>query len=133
MGKKYYVLTARYVSCFSHKQAAEAWTQHNEKAKAANSMVQSALAYLHQDDSEVLAKDTLAGLEEAIEAFVPDPLNHYARYRQTGVSAFVDPNSDEIATKPSAETMELAKAHIVSRAWSHEPLWEVVYLLVGNL
>lgn len=117
--------------CHYHKQAAEAWTQHNEKAKAANSMVQSALAFLHQDDSEVLAKDVLAGLEEAVESFVPDPLNHYARYRQTGHSAFVDPDSDETVNKPSAETMELAKSHIVSRAWSHEPLWEVVYLLVG--
>lgn len=103
----------------------------NEPAKAAASMVQSALAFLHQDNSEVLAKETLAGLEEAIESFVPDPLNHYCRYRQTGVSAFIDPDSDELATNPSAETLALAKSQIVSRAWSHEPIWEVIYLLVS--
>ncbi|CAB9523671.1 Inherit from NOG: N-ethylmaleimide-sensitive factor attachment protein, gamma [Seminavis robusta] len=114
-----------------HKNAAEAWRQMNEPAKAAASMVQSALAFLHQDNSEVLSKDTLSGLEEAVESFVPDPLNPYCRYRQTGVSAFIDPDSDEIATKPSAETLELAKNHIVSRAYSHEPIWDVIDLLVG--
>jgi len=116
---------------FYHKQAAEAWRQMNEPAKAAASMVQSALAFLYKDNSEVLSKDTLAGLEEAIESFVPDPLNHYCRYRQTGVSAFIDPDSDETATNPSKETLEMAKNQIVSRAYSHEPIWEVIYLLVG--
>jgi hypothetical protein len=114
-----------------HKQAAEAWRQMNEPAKAAASMVQAALAFLHQDSSELLSKDTLAGLEEAIEAFVPDPLNPYCRYRQTGVSAFIDPDTDEVATNPSAQTIELAKNHIVSRAYSHEPIWDVIYLLVS--
>lgn len=116
---------------FYHKQAAEAWRQMNEPAKAASSMVQSALAFLHQDNSDVLSKETLSGLEEAVESFVPDPLNHYCRYRQTGVSAFIDADSDETATKPSAGTLELCKNHIVSRAYSHEPIWEVIYLLVG--
>ena len=116
---------------FYHKQAAEAFRQMNEPAKAASSMVASALAFLHQDNSDVLSKETLAGLEEAVESFVPDPLNHYCRYRQTGVSAFIDPDSDETATNPSAHTLEMAKNHIVSRAYSHEPIWEVIYLLVG--
>jgi hypothetical protein len=114
-----------------HKQAAEAWRQMNEPAKAAASMVQAALAFLHQDTSELLSKQTLAGLEEAIESFVPDPLNPYCRYRQTGVSAFIDPETDEVATDPSAQTLELAKNHIVSRAYSHEPIWDVIYLLVS--
>lgn len=116
---------------FYHKQASEAWRQMNEPAKAASSLVASALAFLHQDNSDVLSKETLAGLEEAVESFCPDPLNHYCRYRQTGVSAFIDPDSDETATKPSAHTLEMAKNHIVSRAYSHEPVWEVIYLLAG--
>lgn len=114
-----------------HRSAAECWRQMNEPAKAAASMVQAALAFLHGDTSDVISKDTLAGIEEAIESFVPDPLNPYARYRQTGVSAFIDPDSDETATNPSAQTLEFCKNHIVSRAYTHEPILEVIYLLVG--
>jgi len=114
-----------------HKKASEAYRQMNEPAKAAKSLVDAALAFLHQDTSDVLSRETLAGLEEAVESFVPDPLNSYCRYRQTGVSAFIDPDSDETAEKPSEHTLEMAKNHIVSRAYSHEPIWDVIYLFVG--
>ena len=114
-----------------HKSAAECWRQMNEPAKAAASEVKAALAFLHDDTSDVIAKDSLTAVEQAIECFVPDPLNPYARYRQTGVSAFLDPESEETATNPSAQTLEFCKNHIVSRAYTHEPILEVIYLLVG--
>jgi tetratricopeptide (TPR) repeat protein len=112
--------------------AAEAWMQMNEPGKAASSKVSAALALTWGDDSSALPRAALAALEESVEAHVPDPLNPYARYRQTGVSAYVDPNSeDETVENPSAESMALAEQHIVSRPYAHEAVQEVVYLFIA--
>jgi hypothetical protein len=111
-----------------HCKAAEAWTNMNEKAKAATSKVKAAVALNYGDESTLLSKEALAGMEEAIEAFVPDVLNPYARYRQTGVSAFVGP--DESIANPSPENLALAQEHIVTRSYSHEPLQELCHMLV---
>lgn len=111
--------------------SAEAWMQMNEPGKAASCKVQAALALTWGDESSLLPRAALAALEEAVEAHVPDPLNPYARYRQTGVSAYVTPDSDETVENPSAEAMELAEQHIVSRPYAHESVQEVVYLLIS--
>ena len=111
-----------------HKKAATAWTEMNEKAKAAQSQVQAAIALNYGEEGTLLSKDAVAGLEEAVEAHVPDVFNPYARYRQTGHSAYIDPDSDETAEHPSAETLEMAESQIVTRSYSHEPLQELVYL-----
>jgi hypothetical protein len=126
-----------------HKQAAAAWTQMHETAKAAASIVAAALAF-HSNDTtssssssssssslQYLSKEALTGVEEAVEAHVPDPLNPYARFRQTGVSAYIDPNSDETAEHCSAATKELAAAHLVSRPYAHEPVGQLVSLLAS--
>jgi hypothetical protein len=116
-----------------HQKAAEAWTQGHEMAKAAGSKVNAALV-LHGGDhlsARRLSKEALASMEEAIEAHVPDPLNPYARYRQTGCSAFVDPDSDETVETVSAETLEMARAHLVTRAYSNEPIQKLLHLLTG--
>jgi hypothetical protein len=114
-----------------HLSAADAWKNMNEPAKAAASKVQAALALIWGDEASLLPKLALEALEESVEAHVPDPLNPYARYRQTGVSVYVDPESEEIASKPSARTLELARQHIVTRAYAHESVQEIVYLLVS--
>ena len=114
-----------------HLDAAGAYQNMNEPAKAASSKVQASLALIWGDDSRLLPKVALQSIEEAVEAHVPDPLNPYSRYRQTGVSAFINPNSDETADDPSPEALELAKQHIVTRAFAHESVQEVVYLLVS--
>jgi hypothetical protein len=111
--------------------AAEAWHNMNEPAKAASSKIQAALVLVWGDESSLLPKIALEAVEEAVEAHVPDPLNSYARYRQTGVSAYVNPDSEETALNPSPEALELAKQHIVTRAYAHESVQEVVYLLVS--
>lgn len=115
-----------------YKKASEAWKQMNEKAKAAASLIEAAIA-LNKGGAagRTLSKEALAGIEEAIEAHVPDPLNPYSRYRQTGHSAFIDEDSEETPEKCSAETMELAKQHIVTRSYSHEPIQELVYMLLS--
>jgi hypothetical protein len=122
--------TRRRESAGLHSKAAEAWTNMNEKAKAAGSKVQAAVALNYGDESRLLSKEALAGMEEAVEAHVPDVLNPYARYRQTGHSAFIDPDSDESVTSPSPENLALAAEHIVTRSYAHEPLLKLVVMLV---
>jgi ATP/maltotriose-dependent transcriptional regulator MalT len=71
-------------------------------------------------------------MEEAVEAHVPDVLNPFARYRQTGHSSFVDPTSgDETVENPSPETLAMAREHLVSRSYAHEPLQKLAGLLAG--
>lgn len=114
-----------------HLSAADAWRNMNEPAKAASSAIQAALALIWGDESSFLPKMALEAIEEAVESFVPDPLNPYARYRQTGVSAFINPDTDETAANPSSESLELAKQQIVIRPYAHEPLQEVMYMLLN--
>lgn len=100
----------------------------NEKAKAAQSQVQAAIVLNYGDESRLLSKESLTQLEEAIEAHIPDLFNPYARYRQTGNSAFL--GEDETIANPSRESLDMAEAHVVSKAYAHEPLFELVYLMV---
>jgi hypothetical protein len=114
-----------------HKKAAEAWMQMGEKSKAAKSHVLAAIALSYNQQGTLLSKEALQGMEEAIEAHVPDLLNPFARYRQTGVSAFIDPDSDETVENPTPESLQMAKEQIVTRSYSHEPLIELVNMLVS--
>jgi len=129
-----------------YSDAANAYTQMGEKGKAAKCRLQSALAYTWNDDddegveptsSKVLSKKALECVEEAVEAHVPDPLNRYARYRQTGTSAYMDPNSDSATAKTadtptfSKQTMELAMNALVTTPFAHEPLIDLVSTLVS--
>jgi hypothetical protein len=116
-----------------HRKASFAWTQMNEKSKAGKSQIQAAIALQDPEDEDsrrLLSKEVLTQMEEAVEAHVPDVLNIYARYRQTGRSAYLADGETIGETKPSLETMELAKSQIVTTAYAHEPLQDLVYLLV---
>lgn len=115
--------------CFLN--ASDAWLQMNEPGKAADSKVAAAKALTWGDDSNMLPKMALAALEEAVEAHVPDPLNPYSRYRQTGISDFINPESDETAENPSPETLSFAEQHVVSRPYAHESVQDVVYLFIS--
>jgi len=123
--------TKREIGRKLHLSAADAFRNMNDTGKAAASKVQAALALMWGEESRMLTKVTLEALEEAVEDHVPDPLNPYARYRQTGSSAYVDPETDETAIDPSPETLELAKQHIVTRPYAHESVQNVLYLLVS--
>eukprot|EP00980_Cylindrotheca_fusiformis_P006488 scaffold1378_cov137-Cylindrotheca_fusiformis.AAC.1 len=114
-----------------HLKSADAWQNSNESAKAAACKVQAALALIIGDESRLLPGVALTALEEAVEAHVPDPLNPYSRYRQTGASLYVNADVGETAENPSPEAVELAKQQIVSRSYAHESVQEVVYLLVS--
>jgi hypothetical protein len=116
-----------------YKKAAEAWTQMGETAKAAETQIKAAFSIvgntsMNGDTSVVISKDALTALEEAVEAFVPDLFNPYARYRQTGRSAFI--TDDETVETSSPQSIQLAESHIATRSYSHEPLQQVVHILV---
>ena len=114
----------RKEGCKLYNDAANAFQQMGETGKAADCMVSAALALMWDDETTFLSKEALAKMEEAVEAHVPDPLNRYARYRQLGVSAFDDPESE--SDVPTAETMALAKDHMITKAYAHEPLHKLV-------
>mmetsp|Transcript_26251 Transcript_26251/g.72083 ORF Transcript_26251/g.72083 Transcript_26251/m.72083 type:complete len:521 (-) Transcript_26251:390-1952(-) len=111
--------------------ASDAWIQMNEPGKAAASRVEAALALTWGDDSNALSKLALEALEESVESHVPDPLNPYARFRQTGVSDYIDPNSDETVEHPSAQTLQFAEQNMVSQPYAHESVQELVYVFVS--
>lgn len=115
--------------CFLN--ASDAWLNMNEPGKAADCKIAAAKALTWGDESNALPKAAMAALEEAVEAFVPDPLNPYSRYRQTGISAFLDPDSEETAENPAPETLEFAEQHLVTRPYAHEAVQDVVYLLIS--
>jgi hypothetical protein len=112
-----------------YSDAGGAWLKAGEPGKAANCQVLSALAWTWEDESTMLSKQALTSLEEAVEAHLPDVLNTYARYRQTGVSKYVDPNNKDAV--PSKQTVVLANEHRVKTAYAHEPIQEVTHVLVG--
>jgi hypothetical protein len=78
-----------------------------------------------------MSREALTQMEAAVEAHVPDPLNPYARYRQTGVSAYLDPDSEETIQNVSSATKALAQQALVTRAYAHEPVQEVMTILAG--
>ena len=104
----------------------------NEKAKAGRSQVEAAIALNFGDESRLLSKESLTQMEEAVETFCPDVLNPYGRYRQTGRSAYINPEAGETVDKPNPETRELARSHLVTTAYAHEPIQEIMHVLVQH-
>jgi len=111
--------------------ASDAWLNMNEPGKAADAKVAAAKVLIWGDDSNALPKAALTALEEAVEAHVPDPLNPYSRYRQTGNSAYINADSEETAENPSSETLSFSEQHVVSRPYAHESVQDVVYLFIS--
>ena len=106
-----------------HKSAAEAWVATNDKAKAGLSYVNAACGLLigtEEDTSivSVMDRKALTAFEEAVEMQVPDPLNQFASFRQTGKSAY--------ANTP----ISLAKEHMVVAPYAHETLFKVLTRLL---
>lgn len=115
----------RKEGCKLHNSAANAFRQMGETGKAAECVVNAALALLWEDETTMLSKEALAKMEEAVEAYVPDPMNRYARYRQLGTSVFVDPEAESDVITP--DMLQLAKEHMVTKAYAYEPLHTLTY------
>lgn len=111
-----------------YTDAALAWREIGETSKAAKCLVQAALALLWERDVAMLPKNVLEAMEQAVEAHVPDVLNRYGRYRQTGTSAFLSPG--ESIETPSAQALAMAKDQMVTQTYAQEGLQELIPVLV---
>ncbi len=128
-----------------YTDAANAWTEAGDLAKSGECRLKSAYSLLlgnsstgedgddnGEDDEIVIGgrklmtmnKDALTAIEAAVESFVPDPLNRYKDFRQTGTSAFVDPDATE--EQDEEALMELCKSHMITTSYIHETLFHTV-------
>lgn len=106
-----------------HKSAAEAWVATNNKAKAGLSYVDAASALLIGADEEnsavqIMDRKALTAFEEAAEIHVPDSLNRFASFRQTGKSAYTD------------TPISLAQEHMVVAPYAHETIFKILTRLL---
>ncbi|KAL7547546.1 hypothetical protein ACHAWF_010830 [Thalassiosira exigua] len=103
--------------------AANAWNQMGERGRAAEATMRAAFGLvMGEDPSKSMDPKALAAVEEAIESYVPDPLNRRRDYRRTGTSAYADPVNAESMT--SAATLELARRNLVNDSHAHETLFK---------
>ena len=132
-----------------YTDAGEAWRQAGEVGRAGDCAMRAAFGLLLGSDEEMevegvegggknrlmaMNRRALKAIEEAVEAHVPDPLNRYAPYRQTGTSAYVDPNAvdpnDNDGETRSAATMELARHNMVKTSYAHEAAYKACFKLI---
>jgi tetratricopeptide (TPR) repeat protein len=104
--------------------AGDAWAQMGEKGRAAESRMKASFGLIMGDEvGKPIEGKALASIEDAIESFVPDPLNRKAKYRK-GTSMYENPNAvdPEVAKR---EALELARQNIIADAFAHEALFKV--------
>lgn len=108
-----------------HLDAADAWAQMGERGRAAESRAKAAFGLIMGEElTKQINPKALCSVEEAVEAFVPDPLNRKRNYRRTGVSAFIDPDAHDVdAAMESAAG--LARQNMVTDSFAHETLARV--------
>ena len=126
-----------------YNDAADAFKECGELGRMGECKLKSGLSLLigldPETDGDVIGNSNITGMdkealkviEEAIEAHVPDPLNRYRMFRQTGSSAYIDP--DATANNDNDEqddaTIQLCLQHLVQNSFSHETLHKAVYTL----
>ena len=126
-----------------YTDASEAWRQANELGRAGDCRMRAALGLLLGSDEAMevegveggrklmsMNQRALQAIEEAIEVHVPDLLNRYASYRQTGTSAYVDPDADPNDATAKSAAMELAKHNMVKTSYAHETVYKACFKLI---
>lgn len=136
-----------------YENASKAWREQGEMGRAADCLLQSGFALLmsggegqgvegdEEDDSLVvlggqrlmgMKRIALEAIEAAVESHVPDPLNRYKHFRQTGISMFVNPEEagdslqkDDIPNNDE-ETRSICLAHMVKSSFAHETVARAV-------
>jgi len=127
-----------------YSDAAKAWKEAGDMGRSGECMLKSAFSLLigtgENEDEDIviggkrllsMSKQVKEAIEVAIESHVPDPLNRYKDFRQTGVSAFVDPEPAEQGegenTGMDEETlMEMCRSHMVTKSYANETLFSAV-------
>lgn len=116
-----------------YEDAAKAWAEEGDNGKKAECMLKCAFSLLIGTEDDVIGgrsltemnKTALKIIEEAVESFVPDPLNRYSYLRRTGTSAFIEEGTVQV----SKELLDLCHHHLVTATYAHEKLYEAVYKL----
>ncbi len=111
-----------------YSDAANAWREGGELGRASECMLKSGFSLLIGEDDDMvggkrltkMSSDAMKAIEAAVEGFVPDPLNKYNHFRQTGESAFVDPNEE--SKDITEEILEVCRGHMVKSSFAHETL-----------
>jgi tetratricopeptide (TPR) repeat protein len=104
--------------------AGDAWAQMGEKGRAAECRMKAAFGLMMGDEvNKSIEANALASIENAIESFVPDPLNRKRNYRK-GPSMYENPNAVDVEAD-RREALELAKQNIINDAFAHECLFKV--------
>lgn len=136
-----------------YENASKAWREGGEMGRAAECLLQSGFALLmkgeeenEEDDSLMMLggprlmgmnRNALEAIEAAVENHVPDPLNRYKHFRQTGVSLFVNPEEAAVAASTKEddhnntddiddETRSMCLAHMVKSSFAHETVARAV-------
>jgi len=128
--------------------AAKAWKEAGDLGRSGECMLKRAFSLLigtgeNEDEDIVIGGKRLLSMsdqvkeaiEVAIESHVPDPLNRYKDFRQTGISAFVDPEAAEKDVGEEAgmdeETlMEMCRSHMITKSYANETLFGAVVKFV---
>jgi len=125
-----------------YADAAKAWREANEMGRSAECVLKSSFSLLIGMDDEddivggtrltKMSRDALKAIEAAIETHVPDPLNRYSHFRQSGTSAFIDP---QVAVEGpnyvvDEETLDICRHHMVKSSFAHETLSEAIQRFV---
>lgn len=124
-----------------YADAAKAWKEENELGRAGECMLLSGFSLLMTDEEiiggqylEQMKSDAMTIVEAAVESYVPDPLNLYRKFRQTGVSSFVDqdavPSEYQGDWEPDEATLNLCKNHMVKSSFAHESLAKAIHKFV---
>lgn len=136
-----------------YENASKAWREGGEMGRAAECLLQSGFALLvkgeeenEEDDGLMMLggprlmgmnRNALEAIEAAVENHVPDPLNRYKHFRQTGVSLFVSPEEAAVAASTKEddhnntndiddETRSMCLSHMVKSSFAHETVARAV-------
>ena len=126
-----------------YSDAANAWKEAGDLGRFGECMLKSAFSLLignsqnedGEDEEEIIIggrrlmsmnKDAVKAIEAAVETHVPDPLNRYKTFRQTGISAFIDPDASNESDQDEDAILELCQSHLVSTSYTNETLFEAV-------
>ena len=127
-----------------YADAAKAWREENEMGRAGECMLRSGFSLLigRGDDNDIILggqrlakmnKDAMVVIEAAVENHVPDPLNRYRKFRQTGISSFADPDAEGEnggPSEPDEATLELCRHHMVKTSFAHETVNQAIQKFV---
>ena len=121
-----------------YSDAAKAWREEGEMGRTGECMLRSGFSLLIGGGGEddlidgrrltKMGKDALTVIEGAVESHVPDPLNRYKHYRQTGISSFIDPDAEEDGHEQGVDdaTLEMCRNHVVKSSFAHETLTQAI-------